>query len=158
MIDTLALCEIDGNGPFSAEIAVYHLFYTGYSRTNACRMRGRAVRSGCVAGSAGKRLPALRNGCPTPYISREILRGSRGDLANASRRPFPRAQPPQNLLARWFAMGWARGRHASPLFGRLAPKRPPRAVGRWARIELGCAISRADSCVAQRLGHGRCGA
>ena len=31
-------------------------------------MRGRAVRSGRVAGSAGKRLPVLRNGCPTAPV------------------------------------------------------------------------------------------
>jgi len=51
------------------EIDVQHLFYTGYGRMNACRMRGRAGRSGWVAGSAGKRLPVLRNGCPIPYSS-----------------------------------------------------------------------------------------
>ena len=85
------LVTLGSDGPLSVEIAVQHLFYTGHGRTNACRMRGRAVRSGCVARSAGKRRSVLRNGCPMPYISREILRGSRGDLSNASRRTFLRA-------------------------------------------------------------------
>ena len=99
-----------------------------------------------------KRLPYVDHFCGRYCVDLEAISPTR------ARRPFLRARPSQNMLARWFAIDWARGRHASPLFGRLAPKRPPRAVGRWARIELGCAISRADSCVAQRLGHGRCGA
>ena len=120
-------------------------------------MRGRAVRSGRVAGSAGKRLPVLRNGCPMPYSSREIFRGSRGDLANASRRPFLRATMSIGVAAEFEHPVGTHGRPTDHSCHRLAPKRPPRAAGRWGRIELGCAISRADSCVAQRLGHGRFG-
>ena len=63
-------------------------------------MRGRAVRPGGFAGSAGKRLPVLRNGCPMPYSSREILtKMATGSSASAA-SPF---------LLRWTAASLTAG-------------------------------------------------
>ena len=94
-------------------------------------MRGRAVRSGCLAGSAGKRLPVLRNGCPMPYSSREILtKMATGSSASAA-SPF---------LLRWTAASLTAGVGSRILQrvcgGQQSPARAPDA----------CLRSRSRSC------------
>ena len=136
---------------------------------NICFIPDMAVRTlaGCVAElfgpAASPAPPANGSRCSETAALCPIAPGRYSmDLEaiwpTRARRPFLRATMSIGVAAEFEHPVGTHGRPTDHSCHRLAPKRPPRAVGRWARIELGCAISRADSCVAQRLGHGRCGA
>ena len=133
----------------------------GRCRNGPQRLRLFLISGGRAGSNPRARARTVTKGQKGGKESREIFRGSRGDLANASRRLFLRATRHETVTQGVDDLKGTHGRRASHLghrSHRLAPKRPPRARGRWAPIELGSTISRADSCVAQRLGHGRCGA